>query len=144
MSYGAGRRHGPDLVLLWLWCRVVAAAPIPPLAWELPYGAGVALKSEKTKKQQKNKTPPKQGTCLFSISCMFGTELPEEGRSDQVALESSFSSFKTLFNDSAIEGFAIGLQNQTSLLFLRKPWCPKKTSACPVRLKCLCLLVACL
>ena len=33
-----------DLVLLWLWCRLAAAAPIQPLAQELPYAAGVALK----------------------------------------------------------------------------------------------------
>ena len=33
-----------DLVLLWLWCRMVAAAPIQPLAWESPYTMGAALK----------------------------------------------------------------------------------------------------
>ena len=33
-----------DLGSLWLWCRLAAAAPIRPLTWELPYGAGVALK----------------------------------------------------------------------------------------------------
>jgi len=25
------------LVLLWLWCRLAAAAPTGPLAWELKY-----------------------------------------------------------------------------------------------------------
>ena len=34
-------------VLLWLWCRSAAAALIQPLAWELPYAAGVALKRKK-------------------------------------------------------------------------------------------------
>ena len=24
-----------DLELLWLWCRLAAGAPIPPLTWEL-------------------------------------------------------------------------------------------------------------
>ena len=33
-----------DLALLWLWRRRVAAAPIQPLAWELPYAVGAALK----------------------------------------------------------------------------------------------------
>ena len=32
-----------DLALL-LWHRPAATAPIHPLAWELPYGMGVALK----------------------------------------------------------------------------------------------------
>ena len=36
-----------DLVLLWLWCRPVAAVQIRPLALELPYAAGVALKRQK-------------------------------------------------------------------------------------------------
>ena len=47
MSYGVGHRRGSDLVLLWLWCRLVAAAPIRPLAWELPHAAGAALKKQK-------------------------------------------------------------------------------------------------
>ena len=33
-----------DLALQWLWCRPAAATPIWPLAWELPYAMGVALK----------------------------------------------------------------------------------------------------
>ena len=48
MSCGVGRRHGLDPILLWLWCRLVATAPVRPLAWESPYMAGAAL--EKTKK----------------------------------------------------------------------------------------------
>ena len=42
-----------DLALLWLWCRPAAAAPIQPLAWELPYATGAVLKQNKTKKQTK-------------------------------------------------------------------------------------------
>ena len=53
-----------DLALLWLWCRLVAAAPIRALAWEPPYATGTALKRQKDKtknkkqktKQNKNKT----------------------------------------------------------------------------------------
>ena len=39
-----GHRDGSDPVLLWLWCRPVAAAPIGPLAWEATYASGAALK----------------------------------------------------------------------------------------------------
>ena len=35
-----------DPVLLWLLCRLADADPIQPLAWELPYGAGVPLKKK--------------------------------------------------------------------------------------------------
>ena len=30
MSCGVGHRCGSDLALLWLWCRLAAAVPIPP------------------------------------------------------------------------------------------------------------------
>jgi len=52
------RMQVPSLALLsglqiWccceLWCRPAAAAPIRPLAWELPYATGVALKRKKKK-----------------------------------------------------------------------------------------------
>ena len=51
MSCGVGCRSGSDLELLWLRHRPAAAAPIQPLAWELPYAMGKALKSKKKKKQ---------------------------------------------------------------------------------------------
>ena len=38
--------------LLWMWCRLTAAALIQPLAWELPYALGVALKGKKTKNKK--------------------------------------------------------------------------------------------
>ena len=49
MSYGVGHRPGLGPELLWLWCRLAATTPIQPLAWELPYSAGVALKRPKKK-----------------------------------------------------------------------------------------------
>ena len=52
MSCGVGHRRGLDPMLLWLWCRLAAAAPIRPLAWEPPYAVGVALK-DKTKQKGK-------------------------------------------------------------------------------------------
>ena len=36
---------------LWLWCRLAATAPIRPLACELPYVVGMALKRPKKKKK---------------------------------------------------------------------------------------------
>ena len=51
VSCGVGRRHGADLVLLWLWHKPAATAPIWPLAWELPHALGAALKRQ---------TPPKK------------------------------------------------------------------------------------
>ena len=44
MSYGVGHRCGLDPALLW--CRPAAVASIQPLAWELSYAMGVALKSK--------------------------------------------------------------------------------------------------
>ena len=60
MSCGVGCRHGLDPPLLWLWCRLVAAAPIGPLAWEPPYATGVVLGRQK-------KTPPPQKKFNYNI-----------------------------------------------------------------------------
>ena len=88
MSCGEGHRHGLDPVLLWLWCRLAAAtAPIRPLAWELPYAEGAALKSKQTNKQ--TKIPKNQGMALarnkvFGLSFHSATDLldPKETISD--------------------------------------------------------------
>ena len=47
--------HTPEAV-------VAAATPIGPLAWELPYAAGAALKRPKKRKRKKRK---KDSTLLF-------------------------------------------------------------------------------
>ena len=46
-----------DPPLLWLWCRLTAIAPIQPLAWELSYVMGVALKRQKKKKKEREEIP---------------------------------------------------------------------------------------
>ena len=51
VSCGVGRRRGSDPMLLWLWHRPVATAPIRPLAWEPPYAVGAA--QEMAKRQKK-------------------------------------------------------------------------------------------
>ena len=55
MSCGVGHRHGLDLAMLWLQHRPTAAAPIQPLAWELPCAKVSALK--KKKKERKKLEP---------------------------------------------------------------------------------------
>ena len=52
MSCGVGHRCSLDLVLLWLWPRLSAIAPIRPLAWEPPYATGAALEKTKGKKKK--------------------------------------------------------------------------------------------
>ena len=47
VSCGVGGRHGLDPVLLWLWCRPAATAPIRPIAWEPPYATGAAQEMAK-------------------------------------------------------------------------------------------------
>ena len=55
MSCGVGRGRGSDPVLLWLWRRLAATAPIQPLAWESPYATGAALEKAKRQKDKKKK-----------------------------------------------------------------------------------------
>ena len=47
MSCSVGGRQGLDLALLWLRLWPAAATLIQPLAWELPYATGAALKRPK-------------------------------------------------------------------------------------------------
>ena len=58
--------------LLWLWHRPGAAALIQPLAWELPYATGVALKSGGKKKGGSRAVFPlkplgEAPSCLFQL-----------------------------------------------------------------------------
>ena len=58
VSCGVSCRCGSDLTLLWLCCRLAAAAPIPLLAWELPCAMSAALKKqEKQEKKISSVTP---------------------------------------------------------------------------------------
>ena len=59
MNCGVDCRHSLDVAMLWLWHRLAGAAPIRPLAWELPYVTGVALK-----KNNNIKRPEKIGQRL--------------------------------------------------------------------------------
>ena len=43
-----------------IWRRLAAVAPIQPLAWELPYVMGVALKKKKEKKEKYKKIKKKK------------------------------------------------------------------------------------
>ena len=56
MSCGIGHRCSLDLTLLWLWCRLVATAPVGTLAWEPPHAVGMALKRQEDQKKKKKKT----------------------------------------------------------------------------------------
>ena len=49
VSCGVGRRRGLDLMLLPLWGRPAAIAPIRPLAWKRPYAVSADLKKKKKK-----------------------------------------------------------------------------------------------
>ena len=58
MSCGVDHRCGLDMELLCLRRRLAAVALIQPLAWELPYVAGAALKRQKQKQKQKHYQDP--------------------------------------------------------------------------------------
>ena len=65
MSCGVGCRRGSDPMLLWLWFRLAATAPIRPVAWEPPHAMEATLeKAERQKKQKtKNKKQTKKKEC---------------------------------------------------------------------------------
>ena len=56
MSCDVARSCSLDLALLWLCHRLAAAAPIQPLAQDLPYATGAALNRRKKKKKRIRET----------------------------------------------------------------------------------------
>ena len=60
MSCGISHTRGLDPMLLWLWHRPVATAPIRSLAWEPPYAADAALEMTKKKKKKERETKNKE------------------------------------------------------------------------------------
>ena len=70
MSCGISHRRGSDLALLWLWCRLVATAPIRPLAWDPPHAEGAVLeKAKRRKKKEKKKEIAAYMEILQKINC---------------------------------------------------------------------------
>ena len=68
LGYGCSLDPSLLWLWLWLWLWLAAVAPIQllrPLAWELPYAAGVVLKSKKTNNKNQTKQT-KQPTFYFS------------------------------------------------------------------------------
>ena len=49
MTYGVACQCSSDSAVPWLWHRLEATSLIRPLAWELPYATGVALKMKERK-----------------------------------------------------------------------------------------------
>ena len=77
-------------MLLWLWCRPVAKALIPPLAREGPYAVGVALtptptpqKKEKKKETRVLKSNVTSEVKTFGCSCVACGQPPRALRARQ-------------------------------------------------------------
>ena len=104
MICGVNIRHGLDPALLWLWCRLAAIAPVQPLAWELPYAGGAALKCKKTFFKQVNSCPfPNSKTLniLTAVSSqdedMGHFEIPDPMEESTTSLVSSSTSAYSSF-----------------------------------------------
>ena len=55
-------------MLLRLWGRPVVAALIQPLAWELPYAAGAALKKKERENKTKQNRVPIVAQCVKNLT----------------------------------------------------------------------------
>ena len=69
-------------MLLWLWHRSAAVAPIRPLAWELPYAMGIVLKKDPPRKVENRRKLPttiaKRVTLLPDTRERYGFEVTLE------------------------------------------------------------------
>ena len=78
VSCGVGHRCSSDLALLWLWHRLVAVAPILPLAWELPYSTDVALKRPKINKKTLYTLTKREKLHQFSVQMILDHSLSKQ------------------------------------------------------------------
>ena len=72
LSCSVGLRFSSDLA--WLWHRPAAVVPIQPVAWELPYVVGAALKGLKKKKKAAlffSPRPRPKSLCFNILSFLF-------------------------------------------------------------------------
>ena len=81
MSCGVDHRCSSDPALLWLWCKLAATALIQPLARELPYATGVALRNLRIKKKN----------LIFKRASPARFQMLSEGTSLNVYLPTSLS-----------------------------------------------------
>ena len=75
---------------LELWCRLVAAALIQPLAWEPPYALGAALKDTHTQKYTKvesSRLPPPAFFFFYSCTCGMEVPIPRPGVKSELQLQ---------------------------------------------------------
>ena len=79
VSCGVGCRCGLDPPLLWLWCRLAAAALIRPLAWEPPYAVGAALERQKDKKKEREKELRVTARAMLRLKLIWAEMRTAEG-----------------------------------------------------------------
>ena len=96
MSCGVGRRHSLDSVLLWLWCRPAAVAPIRPLAWELPYATGCGPKKKKKKKKETLENSTRINSTRITNSNMTPYGFPMQGITQSAILTKSLYTHQAL------------------------------------------------
>ena len=64
MSCGVVHKHGSDIMLLWLWSRLAAAALIRPLAWEANHDISATTKETRGEQITSSK---KESNCQLEI-----------------------------------------------------------------------------
>ena len=77
VSFGIDCRWVLDLAMLWLCCRRTAAAPVCPIAWELPYISGVTLKRQnktKNKRKERKRKEMEFWKAVFFLQCALCLE----------------------------------------------------------------------
>ena len=137
MSCGVGCRCDSDLVLLWLWRRPAATAPIRPLSWEPPYATGTALKKKTKYKKREEEVKPhifrKADSGDWALVVPFRSHSPvKEHRAQQQAKDtgsppSHLRASRTLIHRVFLSFSCLGLPN----VIPRDQHPPPRISAAP-------------
>ena len=83
--------------MLWVWCRPAATALIQPLAWELSYATGAALKKKRKEKEKNNKDKLKKKKEALKLQTQTSGKRTVEIHSQ---MSENFPAIASVFNKS--------------------------------------------
>ena len=117
MNCGIDHRCGSDLVLLWLWYRPVAIAPIWPLAWELPF----AVPPKGRRNTHTHRVLPSRWILLIHSLAYVQYPLIERSKSSPTGIPLACASACCLIPAAPLE-FVSFFPNQTHHVLLGLCW----------------------
>ena len=116
-----GHRPSSDLALLWLWCRLAAATPVRPLAWEPPYAAHAYAALKKAKKKKRRTYTCTYALCFLSLN-LVTYSITDSHVGGNICGENILKGYSRLIMTGEEDISLLWCAYQTSLPLCEKHW----------------------